>query len=329
MRTATLLAALGLLLPQAAAAQTTAVLTTPGSDPAGAAWLADLLAEAAAEERNAEVVAGDRRVLADCKGPIAECMGLVATRAHADVVLLGELSRGAADFHVRLDRYTRAAGTVETLDETILANDDGLALALRSRVARFLTGKARAGKAGSMLVSSQPPGALLTMDGELIGIAPRVIDDLYPGPHLVEARGPGHRPGSATVMIRADTLTAVDIMMEPGVDVLAEPGASTIAAAAIAIVLAGAGAAFGMATKANQEDLDALRPNADTVARMNQLREDGDSMALMANLLFGTAGVALLGASYLYWDDWASANEAAESDLPPVPLTASPAAAGP
>ncbi|MFT7580125.1 MAG: hypothetical protein ACI9MR_001792 [Myxococcota bacterium] len=67
-----------------------------------------------------------------------------------------------------------------------------------------------AAKAGQLLVTSNPSGADVRINGAPRGKTPAVLEDLAPGPYLVEVVQAGHQPFSQTVQVDSEKRTVVD-----------------------------------------------------------------------------------------------------------------------
>ncbi len=70
-------------------------------------------------------------------------------------------------------------------------------------------------QAGSINVSSDVPGAAITIDGQERGTSPTRVDGLAPGPHVVELRSPNLPPFSQTVTVQGGQVAAVSAQLRP------------------------------------------------------------------------------------------------------------------
>ncbi len=67
---------------------------------------------------------------------------------------------------------------------------------------------------GSLRVLTNVPGAIVSVDGEVLGEAPATADDLPPGEHIVEARAEGYRPAQQPVTVEAGRQRVVSVRLE-------------------------------------------------------------------------------------------------------------------
>ena len=166
-------------------------------------------------------------------------------------------------------------------------------------------------------VTTDPPGADLTVDGAAVGKSP--LDAAYPpGPYQIGAAAPGRRSAMRQVVLLPLQSLEVNLVLEPGqgpaaapvltVNPAAPPPGATvpdpaprpverkswlgpIIAGGVAVVAAGAGVVMGLQARSAQNDLLAGgndRSQADALASKAQ------SSATAANVLYGVAGAAAL-----------------------------------
>jgi len=64
---------------------------------------------------------------------------------------------------------------------------------------------------GSLSIASTPEGATVILDGEDLGVTPRVLKDIQCGGHTVVLRAPGHLEASETIQTPAFEVTKVNI----------------------------------------------------------------------------------------------------------------------
>jgi serine/threonine-protein kinase len=78
---------------------------------------------------------------------------------------------------------------------------------------------------GELVVRSDPPGALVTIDGRILGETPLVARGLSLGTHAVQVARPGHVPRAERVVFRPSVLSqTLDLHLVPGLDQNGEPG---------------------------------------------------------------------------------------------------------
>jgi tetratricopeptide (TPR) repeat protein len=165
-------------------------------------------------------------------------------------------------------------------------------------------------------VTTDPPGADLSVDGASAGKAP--LDAAYPpGPHALAAAAPGRRTAVREVLLPAQQSLEVHLVLEPGQDPAAPalaakppappPGATLpdpapqpverrswlglVIAAGVGIVAAGAGVVMGLQARNAQ---DALLAGGNDRSQADALVSKARSDATAANVLYGVAGAAVL-----------------------------------
>jgi tetratricopeptide (TPR) repeat protein len=166
-------------------------------------------------------------------------------------------------------------------------------------------------------VTTDPPGADLSVDGAPTGLAP--LDAAYPpGPHAVSAAAPGRQTSRRDVVLPADRSLEVHLLLEPGQDpAAAAPLAARppdapleatrkdpapqpverkswlgpVIAAGVGVVAAGAGIVMGLQARNAQ---DALLAGGNDRSQADALASKAKSDATAANVLYGVAGAAVL-----------------------------------
>ena len=166
-------------------------------------------------------------------------------------------------------------------------------------------------------VTTDPPGADLTVDGAAVGKAP--LDAAYPpGPYQLGAAAPGRRSAVRQVVLLPLQSLEVNLVLEPGQDPAAAPvltvnpaapppGATVpepaprpverkswlgpIIAGGVAVVAAGAGVVMGLQARSAQNDLLA---GGNDRSQADALASKATSSATAANVLYGVAGAAVL-----------------------------------
>ncbi len=74
---------------------------------------------------------------------------------------------------------------------------------------------------GSLRVLANAPGAVVSLDGDVLGEAPASAEGLTPGEHIVEVRAEGYEPAQRTVTIDPGQQRVVSVTLE---EVVAPPG---------------------------------------------------------------------------------------------------------
>lgn len=152
-------------------------------------------------------------------------------------------------------------------------------------------------------VQTNVPRAEVWLDDRRIGNAPGALR-IPGGRHLVQLRAPGFLPNQVEVQIvaRAHRDVIVNLTRIPQNRGL--PPFLFGTAAGLAVVAAGVGAGFGISALSQRGAIDTLL--ADPVNRyraeeIDQRNRDMQSTAVVADVLFGTAGVFAIGAGILFF----------------------------
>ncbi|PTL75660.1 PEGA domain-containing protein [Vitiosangium sp. GDMCC 1.1324] len=155
-------------------------------------------------------------------------------------------------------------------------------------------------------VSSEPAGARVQVDGEARGVTPW-RDSLEVGPHRLEVTREGYQPLRRDVELRPGEPLALQLMLTPlpesGVTVENRPEQprrrvwTWVAAGAAGVAAAGA-VTLGLLARSDSRELLA-RPHERAEAQ--QLHDSALERARASNILTGTAGVALLAGTALFF----------------------------
>lgn len=166
-------------------------------------------------------------------------------------------------------------------------------------------------------VTTDPPGADLSVDGAAAGKAP--LDAAYPpGPHLLGAAAPGRKGATREVVLLPLQSLEVNLVLEAGQDPAAAPALAArppasplgatlpdpaprpverkswlgpIIAGSVGVVAAGAGIVMGLQARNAQ---NALLAGGNDRSQADALASKAQSDATAANVLYGVAGAAAL-----------------------------------
>jgi len=288
------------------------VAALTSGDRAATSFATTLLTEEIRAQGGTTVIA-DGVAATACGAGEAACFAQVARAVGADDLYLVSVGVGGDRWNLEVVRVTPAAATVERRVVTLQGGDETRAGGLRSRLAGLFSTPATTRKTGALLVRSAPTGARVFVDGEHAGTTPIIVDDLYAGLHLVRGRKTNRSPTERTAVVSGGGLGEVMLAMKPGVDGYARPGALTLLLSAVAVAAAGGGAVVGIGVRSDQEALDSLGAlHSGNIDRGEELALGGRDAAMKATVLWGAAGVALLGAGLSYWRDWVGSYETDE-----------------
>lgn len=216
------------LVPQLArAAEKVAVmdLATPGSSADAGHQLNDslvgIIAASVAREGYSVISTADIRVmlsfeqqkaLLGCEDQ-ASCLSEIGGALGVDLIVTGTVARLGDEYSVSLillnarraevvRRFLGQAGTSAVLDTTV---ERGVAV---------LFGKAQdVGGTGVVLVKTEPPGALISLDGKDAGRSPMTLDAVAVGDHEIRARL-GELSGSARLTVTRGVVARINLLLE-------------------------------------------------------------------------------------------------------------------
>jgi len=220
---------------------------------------------------------------------------------------------------------TLARATATLADATEAELVDGAA-----RLAHeVLTGE-KLDTSGTLRLRVSERGATVTLDGKSLGATPLAgAQRVLQGPHSLVVQKPGFVRWASTVTVGAGAEVPVEAELIP-IQLISERARSRLwswgfAASGVAVVAAGAGVTFGKLAADSYDDYKA----ASTRTAAVDARDDTRFRSLLANVSWGIAGGAAVGAGYLLFSavredaraagDAAKAAEGTTAALLPVP----------
>jgi hypothetical protein len=302
--------------------------------------LARVLADAAAAGAAAEP---DHQVLA--QGEIVALLGLERTRQmigctddsgcmaelagalDSDRLLSGSLTilERTSLITVRLIEVKKSR-TLARVTATLLdATEPELVDAARRLAHEALTGK-KLDTTGVLRVAVDRPGATVTLDGRALGESPlkespRVLE----GPHTITVQKAGYVRWSTTVQVAAGQTVPVEVDLVP-IQLLGEAARSRLwtwgwVSTGVAAAAGVSAVWFGAQSRASHDDYVKATTRSQAVDLASQTR----NQATVANVSWGVAGVAAVGAGYLLYS--AMVEDARAARPPDAPPPAAPHAA--
>ncbi len=231
------------------------------------------------------------------------CMADLAGALDSDRLLSGALTilERSALLSVRL-LDVKKSRTLARANATLLdASERELQDAARRLAHEVLTGK-RLDTTGTVRVVVDRPGATVTLDGKALGETPlkealRVTE----GPHALMVQKPGYVRWSTTVSVTAGQVVPVEVDLIP-IQLLGEQARSRLwtwgwVSTGVAGAAAASGVIFGAQAKSTHDDY----LKATTRSQAVDLADKSRSQAMVANVSWGVAGVAAVGAGYLIY----------------------------
>jgi hypothetical protein len=150
-------------------------------------------------------------------------------------------------------------------------------------------------------VSSEPPGALLRVDGELVGVTPWT-GELTPGQHRVRLELPGYRTHDSDVALTSQHAAdvAVPLAQEPRSQPTERPAFARIQPLTWSFLGVGVGAlAGGLAFELSRSASADRAASASSPESAAEHRGAADAKQMASLLLFGVGGAFVVGGSVL------------------------------
>lgn len=166
-----------------------------------------------------------------CGDDRADCMTKVGRNLEVNRLIYGSIRKQGANHVVQIRQLNVSDGTVEkTLSETVpkqLLMQPSLRLdELCQRWLRMLLIE---GLRGGVVVNSNPPGALVSLDGQPVGRTPYAASSLDVGNHVIKLELTGYNQVVRTAQIRGNETTSLDEQLatrpeQPSVAAPEKPG---------------------------------------------------------------------------------------------------------
>ncbi len=222
----------------------------------------------------------------------------------------------------------------------IPAGTHQVSAALRGRATTAREISARLGKPVELtvelpaltLATLEPADATWLLDGQ-----PLVIDNggvaLPPGKHVVTGKAAGYRDGKLTIEADRPADYQLALKLTRQEQVASGPSLWTprrkfaVVSAGVSALAIGAGIYLGLDAKKLEDDSFEVCPVPDNCRdpdRANDLIDRADSRALQANIAYGVAGAAAVGAAVL----WFTGKPEAQQRVSVTPRVAAPASGG-
>jgi hypothetical protein len=253
----------------------------------------------------------------------------------AERVVLGSLMRDERSYLLKLWLIDLARGeVVAQVDRAILIASRRFTQHLDEAVPRLLRAEKEA--VGRLKISSSVQGAEVTVDGNPVGPAPIELT-LKPGAYEVRVDKPRHLPVRRLVRVEANQTTAEELrlLLAPGelppdeTDLVASAGpgrarggglrTAVFILAATTAAAGGTGLGFGLSAQGLERELqDTYQAERQVYGGTRQQALLGKQRAQVANVLYGVAGAAAVGAAVVTL--WPSAQPAEMSLLPALTL---------
>ncbi len=249
------------------------------------------------------------------------CMAELAGALDSDRLLSGSLTilERTSLVTVRLIEVKKSR-TLARVTATLLdATEAELVDAARRLGHEALTGK-KLDTTGTLRVAVDRPGATVTLDGKALGESPlkehpRVLE----GPHTITVQKAGYVRWSTTVQVAAGGTVPVEVDLVPIV-LLGEAARSRLwtwgwVSSGVAVAAGASAIYFGAQSRSAHQDYVKATNRSQAVDLADKTRTN----ATLANVSWGVAGAATVGAGYLLYSAMVEdARAARPPDAPPA-----------
>jgi hypothetical protein len=160
----------------------------------------------------------------------AACMAQAGKSLGADKLVYGTLKGqgGKGKYVLSLRLLDVKGGTTEKyLPAEALTADDLSATKVNGVAARLLAQLMGLAAQGSLTITSEPPGAGVTIDGQQRGETPLTVTDLSVGSHTVVVSKSGYKARTETADFRSGEPTKLDLTLESGGGTIVTPPPAT------------------------------------------------------------------------------------------------------
>jgi hypothetical protein len=251
----------------------------------------------------------------DC-GPDPVCLTAALKGLPVDRIIAGTFGRDETHYVIHMVHVDVKTGqVVSRLDLNVLIAARELMKDVREGAPALLQGEPE--KTGTLVVTSKVPGAAVMVDGHQVGTTPKVTVQLQPGKHQVHVEKQDYLPEDRFVEITAEQTTTFvpRLFVVPGT----HPGelvakakvapkkpagalaplrlpAGTWASLGVSVVATGVGVYFGLqARNVERQAIDLNHDGVLDITRKTALA--GQQDALLANVLYATAGAGVIAAA--------------------------------
>jgi PEGA domain len=253
----------------------------------------------------------------ECNKPTIACLQKIGTNIQVDGLILGQARVAAGGVELTLRWFDVKSGGDLGKAATLLppgkspAREQALKKAARELLGIKIAPPPSSAAVGGLAISSSVEYAEIILDGQARGTTPLELRNLKTGSYHVEAKRAGYVTWQGKAEVKADQMTKLEIEMAPSAATADAPGfmqsirLRTWIVAGVGAACLGAGIAVGAHLNALQSEMDGLAGDTfDEIARMQELKDDGESEAVAANVLLGVGGAALVTAAVLAYLDY-------------------------
>lgn len=266
----------------------------------------------------------DLVLTAGCDSPNAECLSQLGSAIGADQLVFGSLQQSddVLMFNIRLFDFGERRFTREVTDVTVRGTQEEIINAMPAIIENFVYGSVGVLE---ILVDTGSPEVYL--NGEKVGRAPTLLENLPLGEHVVLLRGTSGAEQTQTVILRRGQPTKLEFQFATTAETpVASSGPSTIPGW-ILVGVGAVGVGFGIyqtmevsrvdddfqalcAESGNIcEGADAALGSTEAASRARTLEDEGSSAKTMQLIGFSVGGAALITGGYLLYRAYSQSSE--------------------
>lgn len=158
----------------------------------------------------------------------ASCLSEIASALDVDRLITGSIDKvGSSYFVVITEIDARTVEPLSRVQKRLPLDEDQLVVGVQDLARELLSDSGKApvrsdGTVGAIMVSAQPSGARVLVDGEERGVTPMRVEGLAPGTHKLAVEAKGFKPVEVSVPVYKDKVTEVGGAIGGGVITPAE-----------------------------------------------------------------------------------------------------------
>jgi hypothetical protein len=145
----------------------------------------------------------------------ASCLSEIASALDVDRLITGSIDKvGSSYFVVITEIDARTVEPLSRVQKRLPLDEDELVIGVQDLARELLSNSGKApvradGTAGAIMVSAEPSGAKVLVDGEEKGVTPMRVEGLAPGTHKLTVDAKGFEPVELDVPVYKDKVTEV------------------------------------------------------------------------------------------------------------------------
>jgi hypothetical protein len=184
--------------------------------------LTDALRQRAAATPGVRSVQGkdlvEMKMIFGCDAEQVSCMAQAGRSLGADKLLYGMLKKAgknSTNVVVALKLLDVASGSIEKFVNESVPKHDLAASNVNAVATKWFGALVEVEAKPTLTITTNPPGAFVTVDGQAAGRAPVTLRELHPGPHSISLALIGRNTVTRSVDLRAGSAQEIAVKLEP------------------------------------------------------------------------------------------------------------------